>query len=154
MYYFMAIVDDDVICRNQHGRFDKWIFRVVGGHTVRSRYPDYSSAKWSDKQTFCRVRFKDATDYAKKVMANPELKAKYQKKVRGLQNAWNLAIGDFMLKSKREGIDTSGYEALKRYLFNISVRNKNMIKNRDLAAVCAVELPGNVLHGVPVIDST
>ena len=60
----MAIVDDDVICRNQHGRFDKWIFRVVGGHTVRSRYPDYSKMKWSDKQTACRVRFKDATDYA------------------------------------------------------------------------------------------
>jgi len=100
------------------------------------------------------VRFKDATDYAKKVLANPELKAKYQKKVKGLQNAWNLAISDFMLQSKREKIDTSGYEVLKRDLFNISVRSKNLVKNRGLAAVREVVLPEVVQRGVPVTDST
>ncbi len=148
------IVDDDVIWRKQHGRFDKWIYRVVGDHTIRSRYPDYSNAEWSQKQEACRVRFKDATDYAKKFLANPKLKAKYQKRVKGLQNAWNLAVGDFMLKSKREKIDTSGYKALKRELFNISVRNKNIAKNRGLSAARAVDLPEEVLHGVRVIDST
>jgi hypothetical protein len=150
----MAIVDDDVLFRNQHGRFDKWIYRVVRGHTIRSRYPDYSRMKWSDKQAACRVRFKDATDYAKKVLANPELKAKYQQKVKGPQNAWNLAISDFMLQSKREKIDTSGYEALKRDLFTISVKNKNLVKNRGLAVARAVVLPEVVQRGVPGIDST
>ena len=90
----------------------------------------------------------------KKVMANPELKAKYQKKVKGPQNAWNLAISDFMLQSKREKIDTSGYEALRRDLFNISVKSENVIKNRGLAAARAVVLPEEVLRGVGVIDST
>jgi hypothetical protein len=150
----MAIVDDDVLFSNQHGRFDKWIYRVVRGHTIRSRYPDYSHIIKSERQLANQVRFKDATDYAKKVLANPELKAKYQKKVKGLQNAWNLAISDFMLQSKREKIDTSGYEALKRDLFNISIKRKNLVKNRGLAAARAVLLPEVVQRGVPVIDST
>ena len=148
------IVDDDILFRKQHGRFDKWIYRVVRGHTVRSRYPDYSNMIRSERQLANQVRFRDATDYAKKVLANPELKAKYQKKVKGLQNAWNLAISDFMLQSKREKIDTSGYEALKRDLFYISVRNKNLVKNRGLAAARAVVLPEVVQRGVAVIDST
>jgi len=149
-----VIVDDDILFRKQHGRFDKWIYRVVRGHTIRSRYPDYSHIIRSERQVANQVRFRDATDYAKKVLANPELKAKYQKKVKGLQNAWNLAISDFMLQSKREKIDTSGYEALKRDLFNISVRNKNLVKNRGLAAARAVVLPELVQLGVAVIDST
>jgi hypothetical protein len=149
-----VIVDDDILFRKQHGRFDKWIYRVVRGHTVRSRYPDYSNMIRSERQLANQVRFRDATDYAKKVLANPELKAKYQKKVKGLQNAWNLAISDFMLQSKREKIDTSGYEALKRDLFYISVRNKNLVKNRGLAAARAVVLPEVVQRGVAVIDST
>ena len=150
----MAIVDDDVIFRNQHGRFDKWIYRVVKGHTVRSRYPDYSNMIRSERQLANQVRFRDATDYAKKVLANPELKAKYQKKVTGLQNAWNLAISDFMLQSKREKTDTSGYEALGRDLLNISVKSENLVKNRGLAAARADGLPEEVLRGVRVIDST
>jgi len=131
-----------------------WIYRVVKGHTIRSRYPDYSNMIRSERQLANQGRFKDATDYAKKVLANPELKAKYQKKVTGLQNAWNLAISDFMLQSKREKIDTSGYEALKRDLFNISVRNKNLIKNRGLAAAREVDLPRQAMQEVQVIDST
>ena len=150
----MAIVDDDVLFSNQHGRFDKWIYRVVRGHTIRSRYPDYSHIIKSERQLANQVRFKDATDYAKKVLANPELKAKYQKKVKGLQNAWNLAISDFMLQSKRKKIDTSGYEALKRDLFNVSVRNKNLVKNRGLAAARKVDLPRQAMQEVRVIDST
>jgi hypothetical protein len=149
-----VIVDDDILFRKQHGRFDKWIYRVVKGHTIRSRYPDYSHVVKSERQLANQVRFKDATDYAKKVLANPELKAKYQKKVKGLQNAWNLAISDFMLQSKREKIDTSGYEALKKDLFNISVKSKNLIKNRGLAGARAVVMPEVVQRGVPVIDST
>jgi hypothetical protein len=149
-----VIVDDDILFRKQHGRFDKWIYRVVRGHTIRSRYPDYSHIIRSERQVANQVRFRDATDYAKKVLANPELKAKYQKKVKGLQNAWNLAISDFMLQSKREKIDTSGYEALKRDLFNISFKNKNLIKNRGFAVARAVVLTEEVQQGVQVIDST
>ena len=148
------IVDDDILFRKQHGRFDKWIYRVVRGHTVRSRYPDYSHMVKSERQLANQVRFKDATDYAKKVLANPELKAKYQKRVKGLQNAWNLAISDFMLQSKREKIDTSDYQALKRDLFNVSVRNKNLVENRGLAAARAVVLTEEVQRGVRVINST
>ena len=148
------IVDDDVIWKNQHGRFDQWIFRVVGGHTVRSRYPDYSNMKWTDKQAASRVRFKDATDYAKMVLADPKLKAKYQKRVTGLQNAWNLAIGDFMRRSKREEIDTSGYDAPRRDLLNNDARSKNLIRNRGRVAARGVELPGKVLREVRVINGS
>jgi hypothetical protein len=43
--------------------------------------------------------------------------------VKGLQNAWNLAIQDYMLRhrvKKIKGIDTSGYEELRRRGVNLS----------------------------------
>jgi len=148
------IVDDDVIWKNQHGRFDQWIFRVVGGHTVRSRYPDYSNKKWTQKQVASQVRFKDATNYAKMVLADPKLKAKYQKRVTGLQNAWNLAIGDYMRRSKREDIDMSGYNAPRRDLLINAARSKNLVRNRRRVAARGGELPGKVLREVRAIGGS
>jgi hypothetical protein len=119
----MAIVTD-VIFLNTHGRFKDKVYRVIYGRTVSSRYPDYKKGrKRSEKQVANNVTFGDATIYAKRIIIDPTLRCKYELRVKGLQNAWNLAIRDYMLRhrvKKIKGIDTSGYEELRRRGVNLS----------------------------------
>ena len=114
----------DIIFLNTHGRFEDKIYRVIRGRTVSSRYPVYKKGrKRSEKQAAINVTFGDATIYAKRVMIDPTLRRKYEMRVKGLQNAWNLAIKDYMLRhrvKKIKGIDTSGYEELRRRSVNLS----------------------------------
>ena len=113
----MAFVTD-IIFLNSHGRFKDKVYRVINGRTVSSRYPVYKKdRKRSEKQVANNVTFADATIYAKKVIIDPTLRSKYQLRVKGLQNAWNLAIQDYMLRhkvKKIKGLDTGGYEELRR----------------------------------------
>jgi 3-phenylpropionate/cinnamic acid dioxygenase small subunit len=119
----MAFVTD-IIFLNTHGRFEDKIYRVIHGRTVSSRYPVYKKGrKRSERQVANNVIFADATIYAKRVIIDPTLRCKYELRVKGLQNAWNLAIQDYMLRhrvKKIKGIDTSGYEELKRRGVNLS----------------------------------
>jgi hypothetical protein len=119
----MAIVTD-IIFLNTHGRFKDKVYRVMNGRTFSSRYPLYKKGrKRSQKQVANNVTFADATIYAKKVLIDPTLRCKYELRVKGLQNAWNLAIRDYMLRhrvKKIKGIDTSGYEELRRREVNLS----------------------------------
>jgi hypothetical protein len=119
----MAFVTD-IIFLNTHGRFEDKIYRVIRGRTVSSRYPVYTKGrKRSEKQVANNVTFGDATIYAKRVIIDPTLRCKYELRVKGLQNAWNLAIRDYMLRhraKKIKGIDTSGYEELRRRGVNLS----------------------------------
>jgi hypothetical protein len=119
----MAFVTD-IIFLNTHGKFEDKIYRVIHGRTVSSRYPDYKKGrKRSEKQVANNVTFADATIYAKRVMIDPTLRCKYELRVKGLQNVWNLAIQDYMLRhrlKKIKGIDTSGFEELSRRGVNLS----------------------------------
>jgi hypothetical protein len=119
----MAFVTD-IIFVNTHGRFKDKVYRVINGRTVSSRYPVYKKGrKRSEKQEANNVTFSDATIYAKRVIIDPTLRCKYELRVKGLQNAWNLAIQDYMLRhrvKKIKGIDTSGYEELRRRGVNLS----------------------------------
>ena len=140
----MGLADDNIIMKFQRGRYGDKVYRRCGDHTVVSRYPDYSNMRWTDKQAASRVRFKDATDYGKKVLAIPKLKARYKKKAKPGQNAWNLAIARFDFAIKEGKIDTTSYEVLKKELFKVSVKTKILVKNRGRAAARKVELPGSV----------
>jgi hypothetical protein len=119
----MAFVTD-VIFVNTHGKFGDKIYRVIHGRTVSSRYPVYKKGrKRSEKQVANNVTFGDATIYAKRVIIDPTLRCKYELRVKGLQNAWNLAIRDYMLRhrvKKMKEIDTSGYEELSRMGVNLT----------------------------------
>ena len=113
----MALVTD-IIFQNNRGRFGDKVYRVINGRTFSSRYPVYRKGrKRSQKQCDNNARFRDATIYAKRVMIDPTLRWKYEVRVKALQNAWNLAIQDYMLRhrdKKVKGVDTSEWEELLR----------------------------------------
>ena len=130
----LMIVDRDIILSQYSGRFGDKILRHVGKHTILSRCHDYSNARWSIKQVDNRVRFSDATKYATKVLKDPRMRAIYKKRAQGLQNAWNVAISDFLLNRRIDETDTSGYEALKKDLMRVSAWEEFMA----LKGVCHV----------------
>ena len=71
-----------------------------GGHIVMTKFPDMSGIIASMQQRRCRNLFAKAVVYAKSVIADPELKAAWQKKIRRRNGVYNKAIKAFMLKEK------------------------------------------------------
>ena len=71
-----------------------------GGHIVMTKFPDMSGIIASVQQRRCRNLFAKAVVYAKSVIADPELKAAWQKKIRRRNGVYNKAIKAFMLKEK------------------------------------------------------
>jgi hypothetical protein len=134
----MAFVTD-IIFLNTHGRFKDKVYRVINGRTVSSRYPvNKKGRKRSEKQVANNVIFADATIYAKRVIIDPTLRCKYELRVKGLQNAWNLAIQDYMLRhraKKIKGIDTSGYKELSRRGVNLSTWETEKGESKPLLSI-------------------
>ena len=65
-----------------------------------TKFPDMSGIIASMQQRRCRNLFAKAVVYAKSVIADPELKAAWQKKIRRRNGVYNKAIKAFMLKEK------------------------------------------------------
>lgn len=77
------------------------MFRKYGNTTVVYEYTQPAKKKApSPKQKLKQQKFKEAIDYAKAAMRDPELKKDYQLKAISLQkgNAYNAAIRDFLNK--------------------------------------------------------
>ena len=68
----------------------------------RTKYPDMSRIIASTRQRKCRNVFKEAVRYAKSVIANPALKAQWQKRLRKHNSVYNVAIKEYMLREKRK----------------------------------------------------
>ncbi len=78
--------------------------QVVIKHTawgiIMTKFPDMSGIIASTQQRKCRDLFAEAVAYAKTVIADPALKAAWQKKIRRRNGVYNKAIKAFMLKEK------------------------------------------------------
>jgi hypothetical protein len=106
----MAIANDNVIMRFQRGKIGGLIFRVWGENTVVSKAPDYRKIKRSEAQKANSRRFKVATAYGHRVLNNPVAYAFYEKKRRGSQTVWNVAISDYMKRPEIAEIDVWNYK--------------------------------------------
>ena len=65
-----------------------------------TKYPDMTKIIASAKQRTCRNLFREAVVYAQMVIADPVLKAAWQKKLRRSNGVYNEAIKVYMLKEK------------------------------------------------------
>ncbi|ULQ52241.1 hypothetical protein [Flavihumibacter fluvii] len=57
-------------------------------------------------------RFKNAENYAKRVIADPDLKKFYKRFIKGAQTEYNMAISDAMENPSITGYDISGYTGM------------------------------------------
>jgi hypothetical protein len=74
-----------------------WTYRVMYGKQTVMKTPDMSKVKWSKAQKANRARFAEAIAYARQAMANPKMRAYYEKigKKVGRQ-PFRVAVSDFL----------------------------------------------------------
>ena len=78
------------------GKIGKLTYRVMYGKQTIMKTPDMSKVKWSKAQQVERGRFAQAVAYARQAMADPKVRAHYEKvgKKAGRQ-PFRVAISEF-----------------------------------------------------------
>ena len=72
-------------------------YRVMYGKQTAMKTPDMSRVKWSKAQKASRERFADAIDYAKQAMADPKVRAHYEKLgKKANRQPFRVAVSDFL----------------------------------------------------------
>lgn len=79
------------------GQVGDYVFRrLPSGEVIMTKTPDMSNVKWSKAQKAQRQRFKEAAAYAKAALADPKVRAKYEKRAaRQKKRPYTLAISDY-----------------------------------------------------------
>jgi hypothetical protein len=79
------------------GKMGDWTYRRMYGKQTIMKTPDMSRVKWSRAQKANRQRFKEAIRYAHQAMADPKVRAHYEKagKKAGRQ-PFRVAVSDFL----------------------------------------------------------
>jgi len=94
----MSIFKDNIITAGLSGMLGKQIvFRQWKGATIIAKAPVTNrSLIKSEAYERSKQRFREANEYAKKVMNDPVLKQMYKSKCKVRQNAYNKAVQDFL----------------------------------------------------------
>jgi hypothetical protein len=120
----MAISYDNAITKNYHGMMGGIVFRCRGDMSIMSKRPDCSRVVKTKAQKANMKRFAAATIYGKKVLSDPILREKYEKKKKMYQSIWNAAISDFMSRPKVQTIDVKDYKGLPGNEISISALDR------------------------------
>ena len=82
--------------RRLSGKMGDWTYRWRNGQQTIMKTPDMSNVEWSEAQNANRRRFAQAIRYAKRAMADPKVRAHYEKlgKKAGRQ-PFRVAVSDF-----------------------------------------------------------
>ena len=66
------------------------------GNMIVTKRPDMTGVEWSEAQQTQRQRFRQANDYAKAAMADPKLRARYEKRAKKAHRSpFRLAFSDY-----------------------------------------------------------
>ena len=120
----MAKSTTNGLTHGYYGKVGDMVYRRFGNKSILQKLPDFSGVRWSKAQKGNRKRFRDATVQAHKAMADPELRAFYQKKAKKGQTAWNVAISDFMLRPVINEIDLHNYHGRKGDTVTVRAHDK------------------------------
>jgi hypothetical protein len=84
------------------GKIGNMVYRrTASGKTITTKCPDMSNVKWSPAQIAQRERIKEATAYAKAAMADPNVRAIYEKMAKKKKRQpFRIAVSDYF-----KGID-------------------------------------------------
>lgn len=80
------------------GKIGQFVLRrAPSGKLILSKAPDMSRVKWSKAQKENRQRFKKAVAYAREALADPKVRARYEKRaVKEGKRAHDLAMSDYL----------------------------------------------------------
>lgn len=78
------------------GKLGKMTFRVMYGKQTVMKTPDMSNVKWSKAQKTNRERFAEAIAYARQAMADPKVRAQYEKMgKKANRQPFRVAVSDY-----------------------------------------------------------
>ncbi len=85
-----------------HGTMYDVVFKKSPkGNMIVTKRPDMSRVKWSKAQKEQRQRFKEAVAFAKAALADPKLRAHYEKRAQQQgKRAWDVALADYSKEKK------------------------------------------------------
>ncbi len=86
-----------------HGKVGDMVFRRTrNGGVSLIRKADMSKVKWSPAQVANRQRFREATAYAKQLLADPQVRATYEElAAKQGKRASEVAISEYLQKQKQ-----------------------------------------------------
>jgi DnaJ-class molecular chaperone len=83
--------------KSMSGKMGIYTYRVMYGKQTLMKTPDMSKVKWSKAQKANRQRFRKAIAYAHQVMADPRLRAHYEKVgKKANRQPFRVAVSDFL----------------------------------------------------------
>ena len=83
--------------KSMSGKMGIYTYRVMYGKQTLMKTPDMSRVKWSKAQKANRERFGEAIAYAREAMANPEIRAHYEKVGKKAdRQPFRVAVSDFL----------------------------------------------------------
>ena len=93
----MAKVTLAPMIKTIRGKLGGYVFRRTHtGEISLSKSPDMSKVKWSKAQKEHRKRFKKAVAYAQAAMAEPKVRARYEKEAaKKNKRPFDLAVSDY-----------------------------------------------------------
>lgn len=93
----MAKITLNPIVERAQGKMGSIVFRRSHtGEMSITKLPDMSNVQWSEAQQTHRQRFKLAVAYAKAAMAEPTVRAKYEKAaVKAGKRPFDMAVSDY-----------------------------------------------------------
>lgn len=93
----MAKIILNPIIQRAQGKMGNIVFRRSHtGEMCITKLPDMSNVQWSNAQQAHRQRFKQAVAYAKAAMAEPKVRAQYEKvAVKAGKRPFDLAVSDY-----------------------------------------------------------
>ena len=79
------------------GKMGDWTYRRMYGKQTIMKTPDMSKVKWSKAQKANRARFRQAITYAHRAMADPKIRAHYERVARKASlQTFRMAVSDFL----------------------------------------------------------
>jgi hypothetical protein len=131
----MAVTNSPLV-QGMTGVVGGLLFRNVQGKTVVSTCPSeltrWQKSRQSERQRRNRDRFREASDYAKKMMRDPsmrDMKEYYWQKARKLKlpNGYTAAVADFMRKTKIQSVNTKRYTGKPGSSISITAQKKDFV---------------------------
>ena len=117
---------------------------------IKTKFPDMSRIIASAEQRKCRKIFAEAVKYAQSIIADPILKAEWQRKIRRRNGVYNKAIKAFMLKENCAKIRE---QLLLSYRMRVAMKNDGLIKDRRTRRFILIPTGRNVYNSFNFLET-
>lgn len=138
----MAESKNNYVMYGMSGKLGKLlIFRQRGGKTFAMGIPNRSNV-FSESQLEVQSKFKEASEWARRALSNPDNRKFYRSIATGGQSAFNMAIADWFTDPEVKEIDLTDYTGVTGSIIKVLVS--------DIIEVNSVKLVITFADGTPV----